>query len=60
MMNYLPVPFLYVARNLEEVKGIFTENSEALRKMVQEIVQDVLNGEMGNYLEAGPYERTET
>ena len=49
-----------VARNLEEVKGIFTENSEALRKMVQEIVQDVLNGEMENYLEAGPYERTET
>ena len=49
-----------VARNLEEVKGIFTENSEVLRKLVQEIVQEVLNGEMENHLEAGPYERTET
>ena len=43
-----------VARNQEEVKGIFSEDSEMLRKMVQDIIQDVLNREMENYLEAGP------
>lgn len=49
-----------VAPKFEEVKALFTENSDALRNLLQKMVQDILEGEMENFLEAGPYERTET
>ena len=49
-----------VAPKLEEVKAIFTENPDALRRLIQKFVQDALESEMENFLEAGPYERTET
>ena len=49
-----------VAPKLEEVNALFTENSDALRNLLQKMVQDILESEMENFLEAGPYERTET
>ena len=49
-----------VAPKLEEVKALFTENADALRNLLQKMVQDILESEMENFLEAGPYERTET
>lgn len=49
-----------VAPKLEEVKALFTENPDALRRLIQKFVQDALESEMENFLEAGPYERTET
>ena len=49
-----------LAPKLEEVKAIFTENPDAFRRLLQKIVQDTLESEIENFLEAGPYERTET
>ena len=49
-----------VAPKMEEVKALFTENPEAFRSLLQKVVQDALESEMENFLEAGPYERTET
>ena len=49
-----------VAPKFEEVNALFTENSDALRNLLQKMVQDILESEMENFLEAGPYERTET
>ena len=43
-----------------DCKALFTENSDALRDLLQKMVQDILEGEMENFLEAGPYERTES
>lgn len=49
-----------VAPKMEEVKALFTENPDAFRTLLQKVVQDALESEMENFLEAGPYERTET
>ena len=49
-----------VAPKMEEVKALFTENPDAFRSLLQKVVQDALESEMENFLEAGPYERTET
>ena len=49
-----------VAPKMEEVKALFTENPDAFRTLLQRVVQDALESEMENFLEAGPYERTET
>ena len=49
-----------VAPKMEEVKALFTENPDAFRNLLQKVVQDALESEMENFLEAGPYERTET
>ena len=48
------------APKLEEVKALFTENQDVLRKLLQKTVQDILESEMENFLVAGPYERTAT
>ena len=48
------------APKMEEVKALFTENPDAFRSLLQKVVQDALESEMENFLEAGPYERTET
>ena len=49
-----------IAPKLEEVKALFTENPDVLRNLLQKMVQDILESEMENFLEAGPYERTAT
>ena len=49
-----------IAPKLEEVKALFTENPDVLRNLLQKMVQDILESEMVNFLEAGPYERTAT
>ena len=49
-----------VAPKLEEVKALFAGNQDALRDLLQKMVQDILENEMEDFLEAGPYERTDT
>ena len=49
-----------VAPKLEDVKALFAGNTDALRDLLQKMVQDILESEMENFLDAGPYERTES
>ena len=49
-----------VAPKLEEVKALFAGNQDALRDLLQKMVQDILESEMEDFLEAEPYERTDT
>ena len=49
-----------VALKSEEVKALFAGNQDALRDLLQKMVQGILESEMEDFLEAGPYERTDT
>ena len=43
-----------VAPKLKEVKALFTENPDVFRTLLQKVVQDALESEMENFLEAAP------
>lgn len=47
-----------VASEVPEVKQFFTENKDFLKELVQNSVQEIMNAEMSNYLNADAYERT--
>ena len=42
-----------------EVKDLFSQNKDLLKELIQESVQEILNAEMSDFLNAGAYERTE-
>ena len=46
-----------VAPKLEEVKALFAGNTDALRDLLQKMVQDILESEMENFLDAGTLRR---
>ena len=41
-----------LAQKSEEVKALFAENPDALRNLLQKMVQEILESEMENFLEA--------
>ncbi len=45
-----------VASEVPEVKQFFTENKDFLKKLVQNSVQEIMNAEMSNDLNADAYE----
>lgn len=44
--------------NKEWLEGLFSENDEGLRKLVEAIVQSILQAEMTEHVAADPYERS--
>ncbi|MFO8062009.1 MAG: IS256 family transposase [bacterium] len=44
---------------ISEVEGLFNDNSDMLRQMLQNMIQAILEEEIVEYLHAGKYERTE-
>lgn len=44
---------------ISEVEGLFNDNSDMLRQMLQNMIQAILEEEIGEYLHADRYERTE-
>ena len=44
---------------ISEVEGLFNDNTDMLRQMIQNMIQAILEEEIGEYLHADKYERTE-